>query len=82
MVAYQWLRRKLRALHTIVLLWVFIGLGRKLWGCVYLRDNDFGRCVAMFFAQDERERNITIRQLSKWLDEQGEKNETQQRKTE
>lgn len=66
----RWLLRKARRIHTTVLLWLFISLGRQLWGCVYLRDNRFGRCVAMLFAQDERERNITVRTLNEWLDEQ------------
>lgn len=71
MVAYYWLRRKVRAIHTIVLLWLFLQLGKKLYAYAYMHDNNYGRCTAILFAQSEREATITVRTFVEWLDEQG-----------
>lgn len=71
MVAYYWLRRKLRAAHTIVLLWVFLKWGTRLFDYTRMHENKHGRTTAMFFAQDERQMNIAVRSYIVWLDEQG-----------
>lgn len=59
----------LNALHTRVLLWLFLRLGTRLFEYVHTRDNE-GRMTAVFFALNEREMNISVRLFVEWLDEQ------------
>lgn len=64
-------KRKLKALHTIVLLWIFLKLGTKLFTYTREHHNNYGRTTAMLFAQNEREATISARSFVEWLDEQG-----------